>query len=353
MTDASRSRRHAARLAGALVTGLRRTATVTLLFALIPTVATLVVAAGVLCAPVSLATRGPWKPVRITSFAFFYLLVDLAGLMAAAILWVRQLPDKQNREERRAADAFAVLERLLRLLRRAAERVFRLQVEVRPPPPGETGHAVVPVLVFVRHAGVGDSFLLLQILLSQAGLRPHTVLKRSLRADPALDVLIGRVPHCFLPPLDGRAEDAIGDLAARLGPGDALVIFPEGGNFTPRRRRRAIASLRRRGLPRRASRAEQMRHVLPPLDAGALAAIAAAPAADVVFVAHTGLDVVHSARTVWSRLPLRDGVRARWWRIPASRVPLGDDARSEWLLTQWARVDRWIADHATPDAAHA
>ncbi|MGW2648809.1 1-acyl-sn-glycerol-3-phosphate acyltransferase [Streptomyces sp. NPDC001393] len=353
MTDASTSRRHAARLAGALVTGLRRTATATLLFALIPTVATLVVAAGVLCAPVSLATRGPWKPVRITSFALFYLLVDLAGLMAAAILWVRQLPDNQNREERRAADAFAVLERLLRLLRRAAERVFRLQVEVRPPPPGETGHAVVPVLVFVRHAGVGDSFLLLQILLSQAGLRPHTVLKRTLRADPALDVLIGRVPHCFLPPLDGRAEDAIGDLAAKLGPGDALVIFPEGGNFTPRRRRRAIASLRRRGLPRRASRAEQMRHVLPPLDAGALAAIAAAPAADVVFVAHTGLDVVHSARTVWKRLPLRDGVRARWWRIPASRVPLGDDARSEWLLTQWARVDHWIADHATPDAAHA
>ncbi|MER6386254.1 1-acyl-sn-glycerol-3-phosphate acyltransferase [Streptomyces sp. NPDC001250] len=265
---------------------------------------------------------------------------------------MRQLPDKQNREERRAADAFAVLERLLRLLRRAAERVFRLQVEVRLPPPGETGHAVVPVLVFVRHAGVGDSFLLLQILLSQAGLRPHTVLKRTLRADPALDVLIGRVPHCFLPPLDGRAEDAIGDLAAKLGPGDALVIFPEGGNFTPRRRRRAIASLRRRGLPRRASRTEQMRHVLPALDAGALAAITAAPAADVVFVAHTGLDVVHSARTVWSRLPLRDGVRARWWRIPASRVPLGDDARSEWLLTQWARVDHWIADHVT-DVAHA
>ncbi|OIJ86069.1 hypothetical protein BIV25_41980 [Streptomyces sp. MUSC 14] len=353
MTNASTSRRHATRLVGALVTGLRRTATATLLFALIPTVATLVVAAGVLCAPVSLATRGPWKPVRITSFALFYLLVDLAGLMAAAILWARQLPDKQNREERRAADAFAVLERLLRLLRRAAERVFRLQVEVRPPPPGETGHAVVPVLVFVRHAGVGDSFLLLQILLSQAGLRPHTVLKRTLRADPALDVLMGRVPHCFLPPLDGRAEDAIGDLAAQLTPGDALVIFPEGGNFTPRRRQRAIASLRRRGLPRRASRAEQMRHVLPPLDAGALAAIAAAPAADVVFVAHTGLDVVHSARTVWSRLPLRDGVRTRWWRIPASRVPLGDDARSEWLLTQWARVDHWIADHATPDAAHA
>ncbi|MFF3906486.1 hypothetical protein ACFYZJ_10885 [Streptomyces sp. NPDC001848] len=344
------------RLAGPVVTGLRRTTTIALLLALVPGVAALLVSAGVLCAPVSLATRGAWRPVRITGFALLYLLVDLAGLVTAAGLWARRVPTWRDRAERRAADAadaFTVLERVLRLLRRASERVFRLRVEVTPPLPVAHGHTAAPVLVFVRHAGVGDSFLLLQTLLSDAGLRPHTVLKRTLRADPALDVLIGRVPHCFLPPLDGRAEDAIGDLAAGLGPGDALVIFPEGGNFTPRRRRRAIASLRRRGLPRRASRAERMHHVLPPLDAGALAAIAAAPAADVVFVAHTGLDVVHSARTAWTRLPLRDAVRAHWWRIPAGRVPSGDDARSEWLLSQWARVDRWIADHATPDATHA
>ncbi|WP_225102520.1 1-acyl-sn-glycerol-3-phosphate acyltransferase [Streptomyces sp. CoH27] len=353
MTDAGVARRRPARLTGKVVTGLRRTTSTALLLALVPTVAALLVAAGLLSAPVSLATRGPWRPVRITGYVLLYLLVDLAGLVAAAGLWVRRLPEGRAGKERRAADVFAVLERLLWLLRRAAERIFRLQVEVTPPLPGQRGHATAPVLVFARHAGVGDSFLLLQILLSQAGLRPHPVLKRTLRADPALDVLIGRVPHCFLPHCKGRAEDAIGNLAARLGPGDALVIFPEGGNFTPRRRRHAIASLRCRGLPRRASHAERMHHVLPPQDAGALAALAAAPAADVVFVAHTGLDVVHSARTVWSRLPLRESVRAHWWRIPARRVPPGDDARSRWLLAQWARVDRWIADHATSQATHA
>ncbi|MEU6772200.1 1-acyl-sn-glycerol-3-phosphate acyltransferase [Streptomyces sp. NPDC046759] len=353
MTEAGAPRRRPVRLGGAVVTGVRRTTTTALLLVLVPTVAALLVAAGVLCAPVSLATRGPWRPVRITGFALLYLLVDLAGLVAATSLWARRLPDRGDRENRRTTDAFAVLERLLRLLRRAGEQIFRLRVEVTPPPPGETGRAPAPVLIFVRHAGVGDSFLLLQILLSQTGLRPHTVLKRALRADPALDVLIGRLPHCFLPPFGGRAEDAIGHLAAGLGPGDALVIFPEGGNFTPRRRRRAITSLRRRGLRRRASRAERMHHVLPPRDAGALAALTAAPAADVVFVAHTGLDVVHSVPTLWSRLPLRDRVRAHWWRIPASRVPAGDEARSEWLLAQWTRVDHWIADHATPDATHA
>ncbi len=338
-----------------MVTGLRRTTTIVLLLALVPVVAAILVAACVLCVPFSLPARGAWRPVRITAFALLYLLVDAAALVAAAGLWARRLPGRRERAERRlvaAEDAYAALERVLRLLRRAATRIFGLRLEVTPPLPGPVRHAA-PVLVFVRHAGVGDSFLLLQTLLSQAGLRPHTVLKRALRADPALDVLVGRVPHCFLPPLHGRAEDEIGELAAGLRPGDALVLFPEGGNFTPRRRRRAIASLRRRGLPRRASRAERMHHVLPPRDGGALAAIAAAPTADVVFVAHTGLDVLHSARTVWSRLPLRDAVRARWWRVPASRIPEGEDARSKWLLAQWARVDRWIADHADPEAAHA
>ncbi|MEU5091636.1 hypothetical protein [Streptomyces sp. NPDC021356] len=353
MTASGARRSRPARLTGAVVTGLRRTLTIALLSALVPAVAALLVVAALLCAPVSLATHGPWRPVRITCFALLYLLVDLAGVVAAAGLWARRLPEGRAGAQRRAADAFAVLERLLRVLRRAGERVFRLRLEVTPPVPGGTGAVAAPLLVFARHAGTGDSFLLLQTLLGRAGLRPHTVLKRVLRADPALDVLVGRVPHCFLPSWRGRSEDAIGDLAAGLGPGDALVLFPEGGNFTPRRRRRAIASLRRRGAPGRASRAERMHHVLPPRDAGALAAIAAAPTADVVFVAHTGLDAIHSVRTAWSRLPLRDSVRAHWWRIPAGRVPQGDDARSEWLLAQWARVDRWTARHAGPDAIHA
>ncbi|WEO92804.1 hypothetical protein A6P39_000975 [Streptomyces sp. FXJ1.172] len=233
--------------------------------------------------------------MRIAGFALLYLLVNLPGLVAAASLWARRVPARRDHGKRRAAaaaDAFAVLERVLRLLPRAGERLFRLRGEVTPPLPVAHGHTAAPVLVF---AGVGDSFLLLPTLLSEAGPRPHTVLKRALRADPAIDVLIGRVPHCFLPPLDGRAENAMGDLAAGPGPGDALVIFPEGGNFMPRRRRRAIASLRRRGLPRRASRAERN----PP----AVSRRATTPAAS--------------------------GCSAS------------------------ARVDRWIADRATPDTTHA
>ncbi len=58
-----------------------------------------------------------------------------------------------------------------------------------------------------------------------------------------------------------------------MGQGSALVIFPEGGNWTPFRWRRAIDRLRRRGRPDLAERAAAMPNFLPPHATGALTAI--------------------------------------------------------------------------------
>ena len=137
-----------------------------------------------------------------------------------------------------------------------------------------------PVIILSRHAGPGDAFLLIYGLLAYAGRRPLPVLKNTLVLDPWIDVLFGRVPHCFIRPsprAGDRAAAQISDLAAGMGEQDALVLFPEGGNFTPGRRLRAIGRLRRRGQPTRASQATQLEHVLPPRSAGVLAAIHAAP----------------------------------------------------------------------------
>ncbi|MEE4540521.1 hypothetical protein V2S66_00885 [Streptomyces sp. V4-01] len=346
-------RRTRATAAGAaLLTAARRTVTTAALLAFIPPAAALLVAVTVLGAPVSLATRGPWRPARMAGFLLLYLLVDLGGLVAAAALAVRGPFTGPAGRERRAAQAFAVLARLLAVLRRAAGRLFHLEVEMVPALPAADPPPDVPLILLVRHAGLGDSFLLLQILLTEAGLLPHTVLKGILRADPCLDVLLGRVPHCFLPPARGTAEEAVADLAAGLRPRDALVIFPEGGNFTPGRHRSAVAHLRRLGQYRRAARAARLHYVLPPRSSGTLAALSAAPTADVVFVAHAGLDVIASPRAAWSCLPFRRPVRIHWWRIPAAEVPRGDEARGEWLLGQWERMDRWTAAQAVAATPH-
>ena len=68
------------------------------------------------------------------------------------------------------------------------------------------------------------------------------------------------------------------------------MIFPEGGNWTPGRWQRGIRRLERLGRRDLAARARQMPNVLPPRPGGALAAIGACPEADVIFVAHAGLD---------------------------------------------------------------
>jgi 1-acyl-sn-glycerol-3-phosphate acyltransferase len=205
-----------------------------------------------------------------------------------------------------------------------------------------------PVIVLSRHAGPGDSFLLVHHLLSRYRRRPRIVMKAALQLDPGLDVVINRLPNAFVPSRRGPGNlvvDEIERLAAGLGPTGALVIFPEGGNFTPRRRLRAIRLLEERRLDEEATRARAMEYLLPPRPGGALAAIGAAPTADVIFVAHTGLEHVVTVGDVWRALPMEQVLKARWWRVPAAEVPRDHDAQVAWLYDWWARIDAWISEH--------
>jgi len=126
------------------------------------------------------------------------------------------------------------------------------------------------------------------------------------------------------------------------------VIFPEGGNFTPYRWKRAIARLHRLGLHQMARRASRMHNVLPPHPGGVLAALSAAPEADVVLVGHTGVDHLLTVADVWRELPMDKNIVMQWWLEPRSAVPDGEQERIEWLYGWWARIDRWIADNRPP-----
>ncbi len=155
---------------------------------------------------------------------------------------------------------------------------------------------------------------------------PRVVLKDTLAWDPVVDVVLSRIPARFISTNPGKGQDfesQIAELARGLDANDAFVIFPEGGNFTPDRRRRGIERLRRLGLERMADRAERMTHVLAPRPGGFLAALEAAPEADVVMVAHTGLDHLLTAGDVWRELPMDKVIVMRWWQVAARGHPLG------------------------------
>jgi hypothetical protein len=86
-----------------------------------------------------------------------------------------------------------------------------------------------------------------------------------------------------------------------------------------------------------------MRHVLPPHTGGVTAALAAAPHADVVLVAHAGLEGLSTLADLWDGLPMDGAVRLCWWFVPASDVPRGAAEQEDWLYDHWARLDRWVA----------
>ena len=82
----------------------------------------------------------------------------------------------------------------------------------------------------------GDSFTLMYALMHWYGREPRVVLKEMLAWDPALGVLLTRLPSRFISAHRGQGRDLeaeVGDLARNLDENDAFVIFPEGGNFTP------------------------------------------------------------------------------------------------------------------------
>ncbi|MDT3440125.1 MULTISPECIES: 1-acyl-sn-glycerol-3-phosphate acyltransferase [unclassified Pseudofrankia] len=281
---------------------------------------------------------------RVTALGATYLAAEAVVIVAGFGLWLVR-PLLRSRWER---THLALLRWMLGLLVAAAGRLTRFRLTVREPPAGTFECAGRPVLVASRHAGAGDSFALVHLVLNRYGRIPRVVLLASLQLDPGIDILLGRLGACFLRAdgADPTAVAGVNTLASRLTGRDALVIFPEGANFTARRRRRVIVGLRRRGQNSRARVAEDLTHVLPPRPAGVLAALDAGTVAGTVVVAHTGLDRLTTLSQIWRALPLAVPMEVRWWWFPADELPAAGGERADWLTMHWAVVDAWIDAHS-------
>jgi 1-acyl-sn-glycerol-3-phosphate acyltransferase len=248
---------------------------------------------------------------------------------------------------------YAVMRWFLDLVYRGAARAFGLRVEVEEPEHTEAELAsrlTRPVIVLSRHAGPGDSFLLVRQLLSVYGRRPRVVMKASLQLDPGVDVVANRLPNVFISHAKAGERvfvEQIKRLANGVDDAGALVIFPEGGNWTPGRWDRAVERLERLGRRDLAARARQMPNLLAPRSGGAFTAIEACQSADVIFVAHAGLDRLVTVADVGKNLHVNQTIRAKWWRVPVDQVPRGLDheAQLRWLYDWWEVIDEWISQN--------
>jgi len=350
------------------------------LAALTPAVALLTVAFNLIRRRTGLGREPRSRLLRVVWLGLTWSAGEVAALTVSLCLWLVSGFGGRLDTEPYQDRHYAVMKWFLDLIYRTAVRVCGLNVTVSGPvsastvPAGPVLASTVsastvsasvgsgrPLIVLCRHAGPGDSLLLIHYLLSVCERRPRVVMKATLQLDPSVDVMANRVPNAFLHlgksksrsetnrglrtgAADTRLTEQIRRLAVGLDARGALALFPEGGNWTPYRWRRAIDRLRRRGRPDLADRAAAMPNLLPPHPNGALAAIAACPQADVIFVAHTGLDRLVSVRDVWRSLRADLELRARWWRVPAANVPrsAAREAQITWLYDWWQRIDAWI-----------
>jgi 1-acyl-sn-glycerol-3-phosphate acyltransferase len=278
---------------------------------------------------------GGRRPIRVLALALTWAAVHVASVAACLLLWAARGGH---------GPYYAVMRWFVGGISRTALRVARVRLTVSG---SEAAEAVLsagerPVVVLSIHSGEGDSLLVLDHLLRRHGRRPRIVMHEALAMDPLIDMLGRRLPNRFVDPRGGDIEVEIASMSRGLGPRDAVLIFPEGGNFTPERRRRSIERLEQRGHLEEAESARSIRYLSAPRPGGALAALESAPEADVIFMAHHGFP--DSMGQAWRELPQPTRIELTLWHVPAEDLPAGMDARIDWLFAWWRTLDDWVAE---------
>jgi len=287
--------------------------------------------------------------VRVLAMLVVFLWLDAGLVTGCFYIWLRHLRqgDYQERGESWRQEHEKLLLDALDGIMEHAQRWVGLRVELEEPV--DFGSERAPLLVFARHAGPGDSLVLAWLLAAYAGRLPRVVLKDFLRWDPGIGAVLYRVRSYFVPSRSGAGDDRltpIREMADSLERMDAMLLFPEGGNWTRGRWQANITRFRETGQEARAEQAESWVHVLPPRSGGVVTAMSARPDADVMVVAHTGLEWLLTPWQIFKAIPLHDHpFLIRAWTFGPDERPSDPEAIADWLDEQWDVVNEWVGSH--------
>jgi 1-acyl-sn-glycerol-3-phosphate acyltransferase len=279
-------------------------------------------------------SRRPAMATRLIAFLWIYLLGQmwaLPALAAAAMLGGKRAIDLTFRLQ----DAWTWWNF------DAMRAVFRLSFSVE----GSDAIDPPPILLLARHASIVDTLLPAVFVTREHGIRLRYVLKRELLVDPALDVAGNRLPNHFVDrgPAGTEAETAaIRSLAQGMTPAEGVMIYPEGTRYSEEKRLRYTAPLVRKGgvIGELASGLER---VLPPRPGGTLALLDATTA-DVVVLAHRGLEGFARVKDIWSGGLVGSRVELKFWRVARADVPENRSDRVQWLFRLWNEIDDWVGE---------
>lgn len=277
---------------------------------------------------------------RVVLFALQYGVNDSVEILLAPVYWVMAGFGTRLGSAASIARHQRVQRWSIDVLARRAERLLGVRFELDPACTAALGPG--PVIVLCRHVSIVDASLP-ALLYQRIGLRVRGVIMAELLADPGFDLFYGRTGSVFVPRDNGpEARATVREMGRTADDTTAVVIFPEGRLFGAERLARAMDRLVAEN-PERAARLAGLGHVLPPRPGGVLALLDAVTA-DVVVIAHAGLDPYPAFADLARAAPLADPIRVTAWRVPRREIPAGDAERIVWLDEQWRRVDRWVAE---------
>lgn len=279
-------------------------------------------------------------------FLAVYVMWEDIGLVVEC--WYLRLRSPRGTSPTWDADHLALIQRALDNVLFTARRVVGFHIEIEGElTVGRPGH---PLVVISRHAGPADSLAIAWLLASTAGRIPRIVLADALLWDPGIAMVLQRLDSYFVPSRSGAGDDrtkGVAELAATLTRKDAMLIFPEGRNWTRDRHEDQVRRLRERGEPDRLATAVARPWVLEARSRGVASIRQHAPEADVMVIAHTGLDMISGPAAVIRAVPFRNRLLLRGRTYHSEDVPTDGDEVATWLEARWGEVNHWVDTHVS------
>jgi 1-acyl-sn-glycerol-3-phosphate acyltransferase len=296
-----------------------------------------------------LRRRKPWMAVRLVAMLWWFLLGEMQALLTLLGIWLLTGGPAGRGSLRRRRWLYDLRVRWMRHHLGGVRVLFGLRFEVEGLELAGPG----PALIMMRHASIIDNGLPDILVAHEHGIGLRFVIKRELQALPTIDIGGRWVPTIFV---RRASADSAGEVAALrrlahdLGPGEAILIYPEGTRFTPKKLARAQEVIAER-QPEIAPLAAQLRNILPPRLGGPLALLDEAADVDVVFCGHVGFDGFQYVSDIWAGGLIGTTIRVRFWRYPAAEIPTDEQGRVAWLYERWQTVDDWVGEHRAGVAA--
>jgi 1-acyl-sn-glycerol-3-phosphate acyltransferase len=278
---------------------------------------------------------------RVVIFLIYYLACEIIGISASFLIWVTCRLGRQSQTK--------FLQRNFdlqcwwgRVLGRGAFAIFGLTLKVEC----DYEFGKRPVIVLIRHTSVADTVLPVMLIGDAHRVMLRYVLKKELLWDPCLDIVGNRLTNIFVDRGSGNSQqetERVRDLATDLTPAEGVLIYPEGTRFSAAKKAKIEARFAETGNQEALSHSRQLRHLLPPRHGGPLALLKAAPKADVIIMAHSGLEGSSSFNQFWNGKLTGQTVKVSIRAVPFEEVPRAPELQRQWLHEQWLLVDEFVA----------